>query len=172
MSQTTVLLALAAGLVGVNTLLLVLGSTNVKTIELLRKERINLEQEERTIQSVKVIGSQYRESADLIASVFPTETTIPTLIETLESVASTNSDQYTVKFSAVTPVKEQGRLFLPVSISIKTDFDRLTNLLGFLERVPYMARLTSVIIKTPEGFTGKNEVQIGLKVYVNDPFSE
>ena len=83
----------------------------------------------------------------------------------------TNADSYAVKFSSVTPLKEQERLYLPLNLTLRTDSARLVLLLDQLEKLAYMTHVESIVTKTPEGFTKTGESTIDIKIYVQNPFS-
>jgi hypothetical protein len=65
---------------------------------------------------------------------------------------------------------ESDKLFLLMTINIKTDFPKLLNFLGRLEQMPYMMHITGIVAKSPGGILGKGEYSLGMKVYVQNPF--
>lgn len=141
------------------------------TVKLLKEQLVTLEQEEKIVNSANDIYKQYQDEVDMVSAVFPSEETIALFIQTLEETIRSNSDEYTLRFTAVTPVKESDRLYLPVVITAKTDMARLTSFLLKLEKLPYMTRVLSIDGKGDASFTGGSDVQIVLKVYVQNPFS-
>lgn len=159
-----------AALVGIDLLFLVFTTNVAKTVTLLKKEAATLEQDKQIISSSEQLYDTYRKEIELISAVFPNEETFPTFIRTLEDLIRIFADEYTVKFTSLTPLVEQEKLFLLLSLSMKTDNLRLTQFLVSLEQLPYMTHVTSIQAKTPEGFTGQGEVTLGLKLYVKNPF--
>lgn len=142
-----------------------------KTVELLKKELVSLEQDEKIIRSAREISSTYKDEIEVISSVYPTEETIPFFIQMFEEEIRAQADEYVLKFNSVTPVKEQDRLFLPLTITMKTDLGRLTTFMQKLESINYMTHVTSLFAKTPDNINGIGEITIGLKIYVQNPFT-
>lgn len=166
------LYALAVGcLIVLNFVFIGLIGAEANTTKLLKNELGVLEQEERIITSAQQIYSTYQDEIDTISSVFPNEETIPLFIQTLEDTIRANSDEYSLRFTAITPIKDQDKLFLPLSITMRTDLPKLILFLDKIEKLPYMTHVTSIFSKTPDGFTRTGEIQIGVKVYVQNPFT-
>jgi hypothetical protein len=89
----------------------------------------------------------------------------------MENLLRTTSEEYSFKFNSITPVQEQNMLYLPITIIIKTDISRLIALFDAFETLPYMTHITMISTKTPDGFLGFSEVALGMKVYVQNPFT-
>lgn len=159
-----------AALVGVNILFLVFATNAAKTITLLKKESAMLVQDRQTFASSEQLYNSYKDDMDLISAVFPSEETIPTFIRTLEDLTRAFADEYTVKFVSLTPLVEEDKLYLLLTVTMKTDAARFIQFLASLEQLPYMTHVTSIQVQTPEGYTGKEEVTLGLKLYVKNPF--
>ena len=170
-SLLTILSALVAGAVVLNILFIALAANEVRTIELLKKELTNLEQNAQIIASSQQIYNKYKDDIEVISAVFPTEESIPQFISQLEGEIRQTADEYTFKFSSITPISENTVLFLPLSITMKTDLTRLTLLLEKLENLAYITHVTSINTKAPEGLNGISEVNLQLKVYVQNPFT-
>lgn len=166
-----ILSVLVVGLIFLNILFLVFVQSEAKIVQLLKTQLDNLLREEQIIASSQTISQTYATEVELISGVFPTEETIPVFIESLEELLRGNSDEYSLRFAAVSPVKEQDKLFLPVAISLKTDLSRLTSLFEKLEKIPYMTHLSSISAKTPQSFNNVSEYYLVLKVYVQEPFT-
>lgn len=142
-----------------------------QTIRLLRKEVAGLDQDRQILTSAQDIYNTYEKEIEAISKVFPNEETIPLFIGSLEQDLRETTDSYSVKFSSLTPLVEQDKLYLLLIISLKTDLERLTKFFDRLERRDYMTHIVSISAKTPEAFTGVQEVSVGIKIYVQNPFS-
>ena len=130
-----------------------------------------MEQNAQIIASSQQIYNKYKDDIEVISAVFPTEESIPQFISQLEGEIRQTADEYTFKFSSITPISENTVLFLPLSITMKTDLTRLTLLLEKLENLAYIIHVTSINTKAPEGLNGVSEVNLQLKVYVQNPFT-
>lgn len=172
--QSNILLLLTGflmAIVTINIIFILLTVNDAKTVDLLKKENILLSQDKQIIVTAGDISSQYKSEIDLISKVFPNEESIPQFIQEMEQVVSTQSDDYSLKFNSLTPIAEQDKLYLLVTLTMKTDMERLLILFDKLEDLPYMTHVTAVDAKPPTGFVGKGEVSIQLKLYVQNPFS-
>jgi hypothetical protein len=143
----------------------------VRTIKLLRNEYAILEQQKRIITASSEIGNEYSNEIEIISHIFPNEQSIPVFIQTLENLIRQSSEEYTFKFNSLTPIVEGDKLFLLMTVTMRTDLPKLLLFFFSLEKLPYMTHCTGVIAKTPNGFIGKSEVSIGMKVYVQNPFT-
>lgn len=161
---------LVSGFLG-NLLFLLLVKGEAKTILLTKNELIELEKQEQIIQSSQELYRTYQSEIEVISSVFPDEESVTLFIQLLEKQLRTVSDTYTLKFNSQLPVKEKEKLYLPLTIIMRTDLSRLSRFFEELEKMPYMTQLVSISAKTPDGFTKTGEVSLVLKVYVQNPFT-
>lgn len=155
----------------VNGLFLTLSSNSAKAIRLLESNVVQLEQEARIVKASEQLYEQYQDEISIVSSVFPNEETVPQLIQSLEGLIRAYSETYSVKFNSLTPLQEQEKLFLLLTITLHTDLVRLLQFMDELETYPYLTHVTSIIAKTPDGYSGVAEVIITLKVYVQNPFN-
>ncbi len=163
-----------AGIVGLtlmNILFLLLVSNEGKTISLLKKQLVQLEQDNVILDSSEEISESYTEEIALLSKVFPNEETILSFLQSLEGLTKENSSEYSVKFTSLNPLAEQDKLFLVLSVFMKTDKTRLANFLKRLEQLPYMTQVNSTVIHMPDGFDGSLDVSQTIKVYVQNPFA-
>jgi hypothetical protein len=158
-------------IVFVNCLFLLLASSSAKAVRLLEEQVTQLEEEARIVRASEQLYQDYQDEVRIVSDVFPTEATIPQFIQSLEGLIRPYSESYAVRFNSLTPLTEQERLFLLLTITVHTDLTRLIGLLEELETLPYMTHITSMNVKTPDGFSGISEVSITLKVYVQNPFT-
>jgi hypothetical protein len=165
-----ILSGILAAVVTVNIIFLYLSINAVKTVNLLKKELEILDNDSRIIAAAEEISRKYSQEIDIISNAFPDEAGTPMFVKSLESEVRKYSDEFTIKFNSLTPVTEQDKLYLLLTVSMKTDFSRLLNFFDSLEKFPYMTHITGLAVKSPGGFNGKNEVSMGLKVYVQNPF--
>jgi len=162
--------ALFVAIVSINVLFIMLFQSGVKTYQLLNEERKTLDQDQMIITASADIMEKYRKEIDVISGVFPNEKTFLLFLQTFENTVKGDADEYQLKFSS-TPVAEGDKLFLPMTLSVKTDLSRLLLLFDALENMPYMTHITGILAKNPGGLSGQGEYNIGLKVYVQNPFS-
>jgi hypothetical protein len=143
-----------------------------KSIMLMRNELNSLNQQKSIITAANVINEQYKDEIEVISNVFPNEQTIPRFIQTLEAVIKNSSNSYSpIKFNSLTPIAEGDKQFLLMTISMTADLAKLSTFLTSVEALPYMTHITGITVKTPGGFIGSGEILIGMKVYVQNPFS-
>jgi hypothetical protein len=162
---------LLLSLVVINFIFVYLAMSEVKTIGLMRNELITLNQQKAIISAASAINSQYKDEISAISQVFPNEETIPQFIQILENDIKSSSDSYSpIKFNSLTPIAEGDNQFLLMTITMNTDLPKLVQFLQTVEKLPYMMHVTGISVKTPSGFTGKGEILIGMKVYVQNPF--
>ncbi|KKP59877.1 MAG: hypothetical protein UR52_C0002G0105 [Candidatus Gottesmanbacteria bacterium GW2011_GWA1_34_13] len=154
-----------------NIAFIIMVQNQVKTIALLKKELVGLEQNNQIISSSNEISTTYTNEIEMISRVFPSEALMPEVIKQFESEIRLNTDNYRLKFNSVTPVAELDRLYLPLTLTVDTDVVRLVNLLTRIEQMPYMTHVNSIISKNNEGLLGKSEITISLKLYVQNPFN-
>ena len=166
-----ILPALVGALLVVNILFIVLTRNAGATVGLLKNELTVLDEQERIIASSQDIYLKYQNEIETISNVFPNEETRTVFIQTLEKELREVTQEHTFRFSSVTPLKEQDKLFLPLTITLKSSLADLARLFEKFEDFPYMMHVTQINAKSPEGFTGKSEVTIMVKLYVQNPFS-
>lgn len=166
----TILSVSAGFLVFLDVLLVVFVATQKNTVALLKTQLIQLEQDYRVLSSSENVVEEYRDETEILSNVFPTEGTMLEFIQTLETLLRNSSEEYSIKFNSLTPVVEQDKLFLLLTLTLKTDLIRLDNFLGALEKAPFMTHVTGIVGKMPDSFNGTGELTVGLKVYVNNPF--
>jgi hypothetical protein len=163
---------LLCAIVVIDFLFIYLAGNEVKTIKLMRNELTILNQQKLIISTASSINEQYKDDIDVISSVFPNEQTISQFIQILESIIKSSSDSYDpIKFNSLTPIAEGDNQFILMTISMSTDLSRLSSFLISIEKLPYMIHITGISVKTPGGFSGKGQVLVGMKVYVQNPFT-
>jgi hypothetical protein len=162
---------LCVGLVLLSLIFIFLFQSEIRTIKLLRNEYVILTQQKRIITAASEISGQYKDEIDVISGIFPNEQSIPVFIQALESLIKQTSGEYTFRFNSLTPIAEGDKLFLLMTVTMKTDQAKFMQFLSALEQLPYMTHITGMMSKTPNGLTGVSEVSIGMKVYVQNPFS-
>ncbi len=169
--QPTLLLIVSLILVVLNIAFLIFSANESRTITLLSNELISLEQDKRIITSAAEISSTYNKEIAVISNVFPNEETMPIFIQRLETLLKNYTDSYSFKFSSITPIKEQDRLYLPLALVLRIDLDRLVKLMTRIEKLPFMMHINSINTKTPDGFIKLGESTIIIKLYVQNPFT-
>ncbi|RJR15446.1 hypothetical protein C4579_02290 [Candidatus Microgenomates bacterium] len=170
-SPVSALALVMFGLVLLNLLFISLIGNEAQTVKLLKQELNTLEKENQIIDSAQEIYASYDREIALISDVFPNEETVVVTITELENVIRPYANQYALKFASDVPLKEGDLLFLPFTITMTTDMLRLSQFFESLENLHYMTHITSVSSKNPSGFLGESEVQVGFKLYVQNPFT-
>lgn len=169
--KTLVLITVASILLIVHVLFIWLSGNQVKTIQLLREQLKVFEKDQQLIKASETLSNQYAREISIISKVFPTEGTMPEFIRTLETLLKNVSLEYSLKFNSLQPIPEQDKLYIPLTITSKLEFDKLIKLFSDLETIPYMTHITQFTINVPEGITKPLSVQMVLKLYVKKPFS-
>lgn len=154
-----------------NILFLLLISNERKTVMLLKTQLAQLEQDSAILASSEEVSQTYTEEAELLSKVFPNEETILQFLQSLESITRESSDEYSVKFTSFNPLAEQDKLYLVLSVFMRSDRVRFLNYLSLVEQLPYMTQVTNMVTQTPDGLDGKIEVSLIMKVYVQNPFA-
>ncbi len=170
-SVNTLLVIFAIALCFLDIIFIIFTQNESKTITLLKGQKKSLAQDESIIASAKEIQDTFQNEVGVISAVFPSEETIPVFILKLEEMLKNTTDEYSVKFAATAPIKQDDKLFLPIIISTKTNYVRLTAFFTQLEKALYMTHITAISIKSPDNFIGVSDVQIRLNVYVQNPFT-
>lgn len=165
------LIVIATSLFIGNLTLLIFIRKEGKTVDLVKTELINIEQDKRIVNSANEISTKYVKEIELISSVFPNEETLPVFIQSFEELLQKNTDSYSLKFNAVTPLKESEKLFLPLTFVMRTDLPRFISFLNSIEKLSYMTHINSLFAKSPDGISKTSEITVGLKVYVQNPFT-
>lgn len=166
----TILSILAGFLVFVDVLFVVIVANEKKTVTLLKTQLVQLEQDFRVLSASDDVVSTYKDEMEILSKVFPTESSMLEFIQTLESMLRRSADEYSIKFNSFAPVVEQDKLYLLLTLTMRTDLKRLDEFLGLLETGPFMTHTTWIVGKMPDSFNGTGEISLGLKVYVNNPF--
>ncbi|MFC1626654.1 hypothetical protein ACFL1P_00455 [Patescibacteria group bacterium] len=154
-----------------NLLALYLVHNSRGAIFLLRQQVSQLEQDQQIISSSQQLIDTYEDEIDVISQVFPDEESMLLFIQSLEQEIKTSTDTYSVKFNSLTPLKEKDKLFLLMTLSLKTDILGLHSFLKKIETLPYMTHITSVSVKTPGGIFSRSDVSVNIKIYVRNPFT-
>jgi hypothetical protein len=143
----------------------------VRTIVNARRERELLQKTNESMQRSVTEYNQYKNRITELEEVFPGEEYFPDFINRLEDLIKLHTNEYVFRFSSLTPLAEQEKLYLVINLNVKTDFVRLLSLLEGIEQLPYMTHVISISSKNSQGFSGEGEATIVLKVYVKKPFS-
>lgn len=158
-------------LVVLSMLFSVLAQGEAKTARLLKKELVSLEDNRLLIVNAQQAYATYSDDIETINGVFPTDVTIPLFVQRLETAIQASAETYSVKFTSLTPLAEEERLYLLVTLTMRTDEPRFFTFLSTLETLPYMTHITSIANKYPDGPNGLGEYTVGLKIYVQKPFT-
>ena len=160
-----------AVLILVNFIFVTFASNEDKTITLLNSELAVLEQDRQIIVSANDISKKYATEIEAISRVFPGEETLPDFIQQFEELLKNNTVSYTFKFNSVTPIKEQDRLYIPLNVTARADLVQLITILKLLEKEAFMTHINAINVKTPDGFSQVSEVNLIIKLYVQNPFT-
>lgn len=158
-------------LIVINIGILVLLQNQVKTIALLKEQRIQLQTDQKIIASSEAIYIEYENDIDTILSVFPDESSVLDFIQTMERLLREYGSQSSVRLSSKDPLPEGDKLFLLFNLTFTTDINRFVSLLEQLESLPYMTRTLSITTQFSDSEEQQLNVTIPLKLYVKNPFT-
>lgn len=158
-------------LIALNIGTMVLLTSQSKTITLLKEQKRQLESDQKILSSSDQIYSQYENQIEKIFAVFPDEESVLSFLQTFEELTKAYSTESSVRFASLNPLPEGDKLFLLFSVSLKSDRQRLNQLLDKLETLPYMTRVLNlnVIFSDPE--LNNVDASFTLKLYVKNPFT-
>ena len=165
-----ILIGINIALLVINTVFLILFTSQTNSIMLLKNE-VGILESTRTAVDSGSVTEEYADTLEAFEEVFPDEQSMPSFIQALETNIRAVSGEYSIKFNSLTPVAEGDKLFLLLTIRLKTDFSKLNTFLKELEEMPYMTHVIQITGKTSGGFTGDSEYNVGLKIYVKNPFT-
>lgn len=164
-------LLIAMAFIGLNITLIAVVLGQTRSIWSLKDQKNRFEAQETLLTSAGQIYGQYGKEIDELTKVFPNEESVLNFLEDLEVGIRLITKDYTVKFSSVSPIEEQGRLFVPLAVTLKTDHAGLLQFFDQLEHLPYITHVTTILGKTPSGFDSTGEILITIKLYVQNPFT-
>jgi hypothetical protein len=145
--------------------------TQVKVINLLQGQLVQLQQDQTILASAEQIYQTYKNDIDTITSVFPDEETVLVFLQILEQLAQSTSDSSSVKFATFSPQQESDKMYLLFTINMRTDTNRLSLFLSQLEELPYMTRLINISVLWVDPKKGVIDSSMKVKLYVKNPFS-
>lgn len=167
----TLYISLITGFILLNLVFLFFFRGQVDSIVNLKRElnvtttgNVSLRESERAYES-------YKDDVELLAAVFPDESSISDFISTLERRIRSHTSEYSLRLTSPTPLTEGDMLYLLMTVVVRLDFASLKALLSDFEAMPYMTHITGISSKGTEGFAGLSETTVNLKVYVKKPFS-
>lgn len=146
------------------------------TNNLLKKQQTLVQQKITTQQSVTGTASLISfvqsnlDQLKLILDIFPDEATIIETLQTLEVLVHAFDLDGKVNFSSATPVLRSNQLEIPVQIHLRTTPYNSLNLLRQLERTPYIIEIINYELKASPTSSAAAEVDLGVVLYVQDPF--
>jgi len=160
-----------AGTLLINAGLLFFLQSQAKTIKLLKEQKVQLEQDQKIINSSEEIYNTYKDDIEEISQVFPSEEDVLIFLQTLEDVSKKYSEDAIARFASASPQAEGDKLFLLFRLTMKTDKENLSKFLKEMESLPYMTRVLTISMSFPDGIEEKISSTINLKLYVKNPFS-
>lgn len=166
-----ILTAVLVFLASLNCLFIYLSRNKLSEIASLRQEREILEKDRQIVQAADELTQKYQNQIEVFSKVFPSEQTISVFIGDLEKVLKNVSPDYRFQFSSLNPLPEQDKLYLLLTLTLKTDLSEFLNLLEDLEQIPYMMHINSISVNAPLGVTSPVDIRINLKLYVQQPFT-
>ncbi|OGG08912.1 hypothetical protein A2154_02925 [Candidatus Gottesmanbacteria bacterium RBG_16_43_7] len=158
-------------LIFLNIFMILMANNQSQAISVLIGEKKLLENDRLIAEAAVELSEQYENEIDVFNEVFPTEETIPDFIQLLESYIREETTQYSFKFTSLTPIPEQDKLYLLLTLTMSADIGQVLSFLEKLETMPYMTHVLSVIFNSPTGMTAAGDVRIALKLYVQNPFT-
>ena len=162
---------IAGGVIIFNLVLLALIHRQSKALKSTNEQQTKFRLERQIITSADQINMRFSQEIASLSGVFPNESSMTNFLKMLEKEATPYVYNYSVKFSTQTPLDEQGKMYVPLVVSFHTDNEGLQNFLARLEQLPYITHVTTIFTKIPQDNSNMNEVQMGIKVYVQKAFS-
>lgn len=162
---------IAGGIVVLNVVLLGFIHKQGSALKLINEQQTKFRLERQIITSADQITSRFAQEIASLSAVFPDESSMTSFLKLLEKESTPYVYNYSVKFSSQSPLDEQGKMYIPLVVSFHSDNEGLLNFLMRLEQLPYITHVTSIFTKIPEDNSNSNEVQLGIKVYVQKTFS-
>lgn len=162
---------IAGGIVVLNFVLMGYIHKQSSALKGINEQRTKFRLERQIITSADQITSRYAQEIASLSAVFPDESSMTNFLKILEKESTPYVYDYSVKFSSQSPLDEQGKMYIPLVVSFHADNEGLQNFLLRLEQLPYITHVTTLFTKIPEDNRTFNEVQVGIKVYVQKAFS-
>lgn len=150
---------------------MIMVSNQSRTIKLLKDQQAILLKDQKIIMAASDLSSQYRDEIKIISEVFPNENTIAEFIKNIEELTQATTKEYRIQFNSLTPLPEGDKLYLLLTLNMKTDYAGLMEFFDKLETIPHMTHVYSVTIASPEGIDNTLDTRIYLKLYVQKPFN-
>ncbi|MEK7165700.1 MAG: hypothetical protein AAB874_02750 [Patescibacteria group bacterium] len=167
----TILITFNVALVIIDILFMTFIVNESKTVALLKNQLTDVTKQQQIIASAQNISETYTEEIGAISNVFPNEETITGFIKIFEDELRAVSSEYTFRFNAANPLVEGDKLFLPLTVTLKSDLSQLTVFLQKIEQLPFLLHIVTINTRTSEGFSQTSEVTLVMKLYVQNPFS-
>lgn len=137
----------------------------------LKQNAIALQQSKEDSEDLHGLANREQEGLQLIDDAFPDETTILGVIQYLETIVQQYDEAGLVRFSGNTPVKTNNELSISLNMKFAATPSDMLEFVRQLERVPYIIEIVSLEMKSPQGISNPGQAVIGVRLYVQDPFS-
>jgi hypothetical protein len=124
------------------------------------------------LQAVQAIVKQHPAAADALKIVFPNIVSFPDFVVVIEALIHTYDKEGGIQFPSKTPVKTAGELTIPARIHFRTSLPEVNTFLKEMEQLPYIIEVTALEIQSPDGQDQPVTCNLGVKLYVQDPFAK
>jgi Tfp pilus assembly protein PilO len=135
------------------------------------QEQMNAHLSSDGVNAAQAFVTKNPEAAQILIDTFPNQSTFPNIIALLEGLVSIYDPRGQIAPANV-PKKVQNELSLPLEISFTAGLLDLTDFLLQLEQLPHVIEITSLEIRSPQGQDESVNINIGTRVYVQDPFTK
>lgn len=164
------IIAVNVALVLVNIMILVFLPKTNDDIVILRSEILAQKLQLQNAQKLFVDINGTSDEQQKIYNSLPNKARLLEVIEFLETLGEVVANK-SFNFEREIPIKDKdGFLYLPLSLTVQGSLSQTMTALQILEKAPYLLVVNQSLIESPEGVSGNISVQVGLKLYVSEPF--
>lgn len=146
-------------------------SNNISNSIISKKQQaINQQTNSESIQQQLTFYENNPEIIQTISNVLPNQDSIIQVVEDIEGLQKSLSIPTAFEFSSIVPTQDINNSYVSFIIKTNTTTLKTISFLRSFEKLPYLTKITSINIKTPQGIGGPVELAISGRVYVQNPF--
>jgi hypothetical protein len=108
----------------------------------------------------------------VVSEAFPDESSIIEVMQHLEVLVHQFDPEGSVKFLPQGPQKINNQLGVNLVVKMTITPAELITFFRQLERLPHIIEVTAAELRIPNGISNKAETNIGMTLYVQDPFTQ
>ena len=150
--------------------LYMLSKQQAKDTAIIQKEIQTISVSDQNLASLNQFVDLNSSQIDKIFAVFPKDTDIISVLETIESKIKQYDEDGSVNISSPNAAKKHGEMQITLQINLNGSIYDLTRLMRELEKLPFILKFSSIDINSLGG--DQSAISIGTTLYVDDPFVE